>query len=207
MITEHKADWTRIPGTPSGTNIALGRRTHRQSVLELACSPVSSGDATHMDEIHRLTRVTARGLRLPRQAFNTDTDRGPKGKGRLMRVCGLRRLASPTIEGVRRAPRRGSGPGVATLGGRRATLPLSSLSTRRNSLPGLGHSCPGPPSAMRFPGGPGRMTCLSRPPRSLQGAGSDEALVRVPGITNRARDSLPMPLTPTGKPASLEAHI
>ena len=27
------------------------------------------------------------------------------------------------------------------------------------------------------------MTCLSRPPRSLQGAGSDEALVRVPGIT------------------------
>ena len=95
MITEHKADWTRIPGTPSGTNIALGRRTHRQSVLELACSPVSSGDATHMDEIHRLTRVTARGLRLPRQAFNTDTDRGPKGKGRLMRVCGLRRLASP----------------------------------------------------------------------------------------------------------------
>ena len=32
--------------------------------------------------------VTARGLHLPRQAFNTDTDRGPKGKGRLMRVCG-----------------------------------------------------------------------------------------------------------------------
>ena len=37
------------------------------------------------------------------------------------------------------------------------------------------------------------MTCISRPPRSLQGAGSDEALVRVPGITPRARDSLPMP--------------
>ena len=36
-----------------------------------------------MDEIHRLTRVTARGLHLPRQAFNTDTDRGPKGKGRI----------------------------------------------------------------------------------------------------------------------------
>ena len=34
-----------------------------------------------MDEIHRLTRVTARGLHLPRQAFNADTDRGPKGKG------------------------------------------------------------------------------------------------------------------------------
>ena len=27
---EHLADWTRIPGTPSGTNIALGWRTHRQ---------------------------------------------------------------------------------------------------------------------------------------------------------------------------------
>ena len=74
-----------------------------------------------MDEIHRLTRVTARGLHLPRQAFNADTDRGPKGKGRLMRVWGLKRLASPTIEGVRRAPRRGSG--VATLRGRRVTLP------------------------------------------------------------------------------------
>ena len=46
------------------------------------------------------------------------------------------------------------------------------------------------------------MTCISRPPRSLQGAGSDEVLVRVPGITPRAqsawdypraRDSLPMP--------------
>ena len=35
-------------------------------MLELACSPVSSGDATHMEEIHRLTRVTARGLHLPR---------------------------------------------------------------------------------------------------------------------------------------------
>ena len=33
------------------------------------------------------------------------------------------------------------------------------------------------------------MTCISslRPPRSLQGAGSDEALVRVPGITPRAQ--------------------
>ena len=119
--TEHQADWTRIPGTPTGTNIALGRRTHRQGVLELACSSVSSGDTTHMDEIHRLTRVTARGLHLSRQVFNTDTDRRPKGKGRLMRVGGLRRLASPTIEGVRRAPRCGSG--VATIRGRRVTLP------------------------------------------------------------------------------------
>ena len=65
-----------------------------------------------MDEIHRLTRVTARGLHLPHQAFNTDTDRGPKGKGRLMRVCGLRRLESPTIERVRRVPARGSGENV-----------------------------------------------------------------------------------------------
>ena len=79
----------------------------------------SSGDATNMDEIHRLTRVTARGLHLPRQAFNTDTDRGPKGKGRLKRVCGLRRLESPTIERVRRAPARGSG--VATTRTRRTT--------------------------------------------------------------------------------------
>ena len=44
-----------------------------------------------MDEILRLTRVTARGLHLPHPAFIADTDRGPKGKGRLMRVCGLRR--------------------------------------------------------------------------------------------------------------------
>jgi len=33
---------------------------------------------------------------------------GTQGKGRLMRVCGLRRLASPTVEGVRRAPGLGS---------------------------------------------------------------------------------------------------
>ena len=81
----------------------------------------SSGDATNMDEIHRLTRVTARGLHLPRQAFNTDTDRGPKGKGRLVRACGLRRLTSSTIEIARRAPWRGSG--VATRRARRTTLP------------------------------------------------------------------------------------
>ena len=68
-----------------------------------------------MDEIHRLTRVTARGLHLPRQAFNTDTDRGPKGKGRLMRVCGLRRLESR----VRRGAARGSG--VATTRARQTT--------------------------------------------------------------------------------------
>ena len=36
-------------------------------MLELACSPVSSGDATQMDEIHRLTRVTTREPPLPRQ--------------------------------------------------------------------------------------------------------------------------------------------
>ena len=63
--TEHQADWTRIPGSP---DIALGRRTHRQGVLEPACSSVSSGDATHMDEIHCLTWVTARGLHFPHQA-------------------------------------------------------------------------------------------------------------------------------------------
>ena len=33
------------------------------------------------------------------------------------------------------------------------------------------------------------MTCISRPPRSLQGAGSDEALVRVPGTTPRAQSA------------------
>ena len=39
-------------------------------MLEQACSPVSPGDATRKEEIHRLTRVTARGLRLPLQASN-----------------------------------------------------------------------------------------------------------------------------------------
>ena len=33
-------------------------------MLEQACSPVSPGDATLTEEIHRLTRVTARGLHL-----------------------------------------------------------------------------------------------------------------------------------------------
>ena len=37
-------------------------------MLEQACSPVSPGDATLKEEIHRLTRVTARGLHLPLQA-------------------------------------------------------------------------------------------------------------------------------------------
>jgi hypothetical protein len=37
------------------------------------------------------------------------------------------------------------------------------------------------------------MTCISRPPRSLQGAGSDEALVRVPGITPRAQSAWDYP--------------
>ena len=44
---------------------------------------------------------------------------GTQGKGRLKRVCGLRRLESPTIERVRRAPARGSG--VATTRARRTT--------------------------------------------------------------------------------------
>jgi len=84
--TERQADWTRIPGTSTGTNtspgsnIALGRRTHRQGVLELACSWDSSGDATHMDEIHRLTLVTARGLPLPRQASNIHRRQGTRGQ-------------------------------------------------------------------------------------------------------------------------------
>ena len=78
--TELQADWTRIPRKPSGTNIALGRRTHRQGVLELACSWDSSGDATHMDEIHRLTLVTARGLPLPRQASNIHRRQGTRGQ-------------------------------------------------------------------------------------------------------------------------------
>ena len=37
------------------------------------------------------------------------------------------------------------------------------------------------------------MTCISRPPRSLQGAGSDEALVRVPGITPRVQSAWDYP--------------
>ena len=93
-----------------------------EGVLELACSSVFSGDATHAEEIHRRMRVTARGLPTSAAKIpSSDIDRGPRGKGRLMRVCGLRRLASPTIEGVRRAPRRGSG--VATHRGQRVILP------------------------------------------------------------------------------------
>ena len=73
--TEHQADWTRIPGTPTGTYIVLGYRT-----LEQACSPVSPGDATRKEEIHRLTRVTARGLRLPLQASNIRRRQGTQGQ-------------------------------------------------------------------------------------------------------------------------------
>ena len=53
--TELQADWTRsqIPRKPSGTNIALRRRTHRQGVSELACSSVSSGDATRSQLGHQ----------------------------------------------------------------------------------------------------------------------------------------------------------
>ena len=41
---------------------------------------VSSGDATHMDEIHRLTRVTARGLHLPLQAADKRRRQGTQGQ-------------------------------------------------------------------------------------------------------------------------------
>ena len=91
------------------------------SMLEQACSPVSPGDATLTEEIHRLTRVTARGLHLPLKPLTSDAVRGPKGKGRLVLACGLRRLTSSTIEIARRAPWRGSG--VATRRARRTTLP------------------------------------------------------------------------------------
>ena len=73
--TEHQADWTRIPGTPTGTYIVLGYRT-----LEHACSPVSPGDATLKEEIHRLTRVTARGLHLPLQAADKRRRQGTQGQ-------------------------------------------------------------------------------------------------------------------------------
>ena len=69
------ADWTRIPGTPTGTYIVLGYRT-----LEQACSPVSPGDATLKEEIHRLTRVTARGLHLPLQAADKRRRQGTQGQ-------------------------------------------------------------------------------------------------------------------------------
>ena len=60
---------------------------------------------------HRLTRVrTPLPPSLPSQYLT-----GPKGKSRLMQVCGLRRLASPTIERVRRAPKHGS-PLLGALG-------------------------------------------------------------------------------------------
>jgi hypothetical protein len=48
--------------------------------LEQACSPVSPGDATRKEEIHRLTRVTARGLRLPPQASNISHRQGTQGQ-------------------------------------------------------------------------------------------------------------------------------
>ena len=57
----------------------------------------------------------------PSKPLISDVVRGPKGKGRLVRVCGLRRLTSSTIEIVRRAPWRGSG--VPTKPSRRVTLP------------------------------------------------------------------------------------
>ena len=51
-------------------------------MLEQACSPVSPGDhdATRKEEIHRLTRVTARGLRLPFQASNIRRCQGTQGQ-------------------------------------------------------------------------------------------------------------------------------
>ena len=90
-------------------------------------------------------------------------------EGRLARTCGLRRLASPTFERVRRAPARGSG--VATTRARRTTPPSFLLSTRRNSLPGIGqrasrrhHGCPLTQILITQ----GRMTCLScKPPFSV----------------------------------------
>ena len=49
-------------------------------MLEQACSPVSPGDATRKEEIHRLTRVTARGLRLPNIRRRQETQ-GQTGAG------------------------------------------------------------------------------------------------------------------------------
>ena len=72
---EPQAGWTRIPGTPAGTDIVLGYRT-----LDQACSPVSPGDATLKEEIHRLTRVTARGLHLPLQAADKRRRQGTQGQ-------------------------------------------------------------------------------------------------------------------------------
>jgi len=70
------------------------------------------------------------------------------------------------------------------------TLLFPRLARAASACPGLAIGCPGPP---REPHGWGRMTCISRPPRSLQGAGSDEALVRVPGITPRAQSAWDYP--------------
>ena len=49
-------------------------------MLDQACSSVSPGDATRKEEIHRLTRVTARGLRLPLQASNIRRRQGTQGQ-------------------------------------------------------------------------------------------------------------------------------
>ena len=89
------------------------------------------------------------GTRFDLQRLPTsDADRGPKGKGRLMRVCGLRRLASPTIEGVCRTP--GRSLGVATIRVRRSTFPSVFAQHAAPACPGSAIGCPGPPQEISW---------------------------------------------------------
>ena len=90
-------------------------------MLEQACSPVSPGDATRKEEIHRLTRVTARGLRLPLQASNIPRRQGTQGQRQAGVGLWTEKVDIVSIEIVRRVPWRGTG--VATRRARRTTLP------------------------------------------------------------------------------------
>ena len=112
-------------------------------MLELACSSVFFGRCDTHGRDSSPHAGDCKRTPPPPPSLQYRHRQETQGKGRLMRVCGLRRLESPAIERVRRAPARG--PGVAQPRRGEQHPPLSSLSTRRISLPGLGHrfiGCP-----------------------------------------------------------------
>jgi len=98
--------------------------TPLQSGFSRRCDAQGRDSSPHAGDCKR-TSASPSKLPIP------DADRGPKGKGRLVRVCGLRRLTSSTIEKVRRVPWRGSG--VATKRARRVTLSSFLLPLRRKA--------------------------------------------------------------------------
>jgi len=76
LLSSHMhSQFTALALNKPSSSIVLGYRT-----LEQACSPVSPGDATLTEEIHRLTRVTARGLHLPLQAADKRRRQGTQGQ-------------------------------------------------------------------------------------------------------------------------------